>query len=588
MDKLIIDGIETTPDPNKTVLEVARELGIHIPTLCYHKSLTPYGACRICVVETIWKGRSRLHTACTYPAWEGEVKTNSEKAVRLRKSLLALMLAEAPEAKEIKKLAQEYGVEKTRFRPRKEKRNKKCIMCGLCVRVCHDVMGFKAIGFENRGYRREITPPLETSSDVCTTCGACAFVCPTGAIDLKALSDKKVRPIFSEFDRNLVSRPCVHIPFPQAVPNLPVIDKEHCVYFKTGECRVCEAVCGPQAVDFKQKDQIVEEDVGAVVVATGFDTLPLTDLGEYGYGRHPDVIDGLAFERLLSASGPTGGEVKRPSDGKVPKEVVFVQCAGSRDPEKYCPHCSKICCMYTAKHALLYKHRVHDGQPYIFYIDVRTGGKSYEEFYHRVSEQEGVPYIRGKVSKVFQDGDKLMVWGVDTLTGKKVEIAADLVVLATAMVPSQESQQLFSILKLATDKDGFLSEAHPKLRPVESIISGFYLAGSAQGPRDIPETVAQASGAASKVIGLFSQEKLQHEPIVAVVDEDLCSGCKVCISVCPYDAREFDEEKGIVKVNELLCEGCGACVVACPSGATQQRNFTDDQIREMVKAVLGE
>lgn len=588
MDKLIIDGIETTPNPNKTVLEVATELGIYIPTLCYHKSLTPYGACRICVVETIWKGRSRLHTACTYPAWEGEVKTNSEKVLRLRKSILALMLAEAPEAEEIKRLAKEYGVEKTRFRERKEKRNKKCIVCGLCVRVCHDVMGFGAIGFENRGYRREVTPPLETYSDVCTTCGACAFVCPTGAIDLKTFSDRKARPLLSEFDRNLVNRPCVHIPFPQAVPNVPVIDKEHCVYFQTGNCRVCETVCGPQAVDYEQKDQVVEEDVGAVVVATGYDTLPISELGEYGYGRYPDVIDGLTFERLLSASGPTGGEIRRPSDGKVPKEVVFVQCAGSRDPEKYCAHCSKICCMYTAKHALLYKHRVHDGQPYVFYIDVRTAGKSYEEFYHRVSEEEGVPYIRGKVSKIFQDGDKLMVWGVDTLTGKKVEIAADMVVLATAMVPSQDSQKLFSALKLAVDKDGFLSEAHPKLRPVESIISGFFLAGAAQGPRDIPETVAQASGAASKVIGLFSQERLHHEPIVAVVDEDLCSGCKVCISVCPYDAREFDEEKGIVQVNELLCEGCGACVVSCPSGATQQRNLTDDQIRQMVQAVLGE
>jgi heterodisulfide reductase subunit A len=497
------------------------------------------------------------------------------------------MIAEAPEAVKVRQLAKEYGIEKTRFRERKEKRNKKCIMCGLCVRVCHDVMGFGAIGFERRGYRREITPPFETYSDVCTTCGACAFVCPTEAIDLRTLSDKKIRPISSEFDRSLITRPCVYTPFPQAVPNVPVIDKENCVYFKTGNCRICEKVCGPQAVDYEQKDQVIEEDVGAVVVATGFDTLPVTEMGEYGYGKYPDVVDGLAFERLLSASGPTGGVVRRPSDGKVPKEVVFVQCAGSRDPEKYCPHCSKICCMYTAKHALLYKHRVHDGQPYIFYIDVRTAGKSYEEFYHRVSEEEGVPYIRGKVSKVFQDGDKLMVWGVDTLTGKKVEIAADMVVLATAMVPSQESQKLFSTLKLASDENGFLSEAHPKLRPVESIIAGFFLAGAAQGPRDIPETVAQAGGAASKVIGLFSQDKLYHEPIVAVVEEDLCSGCKVCISVCPYDAREFDEEKSIVKVNDLLCEGCGACVVSCPSGATQQRNLTDDQIRQMVKAVLG-
>ncbi len=270
---------------------------------------------------------------------------------------------------------------------------------------------------------------------------------------------------------------------------------------------------------------------------------PACDSKEYGNGRNPDIIDGLHFERLLSASGPTQGVIKRPSDGKVPKEVVFVQCAGSRDPEKHLPYCSKFCCMYTAKHALLYKHRVPDGQPYIFYIDVRTAGKGYEEFYQRVSEQEGVVYLRGKVSKIFQDGDGLMVWGVDTLTGKKVEITADMVVLATGAVPAEGSKKLFANLKLACDENGFLSEAHPKLRPVESLTPGFFLAGAAQGPRDIPETVAQAGGAASKVIGMFSQEILRHDPIVAVVDEDLCSGCKICISACPYDAREFDEEK---------------------------------------------
>ena len=410
--------------------------------------------------------------------------------------------------------------------------------------------------------------------DKCTGCGVCTEKCP-----------KKVD---SEFNRNMSTRGAIYTQFPQAVPNYPVIDRDSCLYFAKGRCRICEKSCNLGAIDYKQKDKVLEEQVGAVIVATGYDTLPLDQLGEYGYGKLPDVIDGMAFERLLSASGPTGGEIRRPSDGKVPKEIVFVQCAGSRDPEKHLPYCSKICCMYTAKHALLYKHRVHDGQPYVFYIDVRTGGKSYEEFYHRVSEEEGVVYIRGKVSRVFQDDDRLIVWGVDTLTGKKVEIAADLVVLATGMIPSAGSRELFSTLKLAADENGFLSEAHPKLRPVESIQAGFYLAGAAQGPRDIPETVAQASGAASKVIALFSQEKLYHEPIVACVDEDLCSGCKVCISACPYDAREFDEKEGIVRVNELLCEGCGACVVSCPSGATQQKNLTDEQIREMVKASLGD
>ncbi|MBN1433594.1 CoB--CoM heterodisulfide reductase iron-sulfur subunit A family protein [Candidatus Fermentibacterales bacterium] len=408
----------------------------------------------------------------------------------------------------------------------------------------------------------------------CTGCGDCMEKCPS--------------KVPSEFDRGLTERGAIYVPFPQAVPNKPVIDRDACIYYRTGKCRLCEKVCQIGAIVFDQRDEIVEEDVGAIIVATGYDTLPCADLGEYGSGEVPDVIDGLAFERLLSASGPTTGKVRRPSDGKTPKEVVFVQCAGSRDPERYKAYCSKICCMYTAKHALLYKHRVHDGQPYIFYIDVRTGGKGYEEFYHRTEEEEGVVYLRGKVSKIFRDGDKSVVWGTDTLTGRNIEIRADLVVLATAIVSQPGVQDLVRKLKIQVDKDGFLSEAHPKLRPVESITTGFYLAGCAQGPKDIPETVAQASGAASKVIGLLANDEMQHDPTVAYVDEDLCGACRICISVCPYDAREFDEEKGVATVNEALCEGCGACVAACGCGATQQRNLTDGQIREMISASLGE
>jgi len=409
--------------------------------------------------------------------------------------------------------------------------------------------------------------------DKCNGCGDCWEKCPGKAP--------------SEFDRGLAKRTAIYSPFPQAVPNKPVIDRETCIYYKTGKCRLCEQVCTLEAICFDTEDVIVEEEVGAVVVATGYQTLPVPLLEEYGAGEVPDVIDGLAFERLLSASGPTAGDVRRPSDGKVPKEVVFVQCAGSRDPERYRPYCSKICCMYTTKHAMLYKHRVHDGQPYIFYIDIRTGGKGYEEFYHRAEEEEGIVYLRGKVGKIFRDGDKTVVWGTDTLTGQNIEIEADLVVLATAIDPEPSAAALAKALKIQVGPNGFFSEAHPKLRPVESITTGFYLAGAGQGPKDIPEAVAQASGAASKVLTLFSSECLDHEPIVAYVDEDLCGACRICISVCPYSAREFDEEKGVAVVNDVLCEGCGACAAACACGATQQRNLTDQQIREMITACLG-
>ncbi len=406
----------------------------------------------------------------------------------------------------------------------------------------------------------------------CNGCGDCMEACPAR--------------VDSEFNRDLAKRGAIYTPFPQAVPNKPVIDKENCIYYKIGKCKLCEKVCEPGAILFDQEDEIVEIEVGAIIAATGFETLPVLDMEEYGAGEVPDVIDGLAFERILSASGPTEGKVMRPSDGEVPKEVVFIQCAGSRDPERYKPYCSKICCMYTTKHAMLYKHRVHDGQPHVFYIDIRTAGKGYEEFYTKAEEEEGVNYLRGKVAKVFRDGDKVIVRGTDTLSGNNIEIAADLVVLATAITPMVDSLDFVKTLRIQAGPNGFLSEAHPKLRPVESINSGFYLAGCAQGPKDIPEVVAQASAAACKVVALFSKEEMEQDPAIAWVDQDLCGVCKICISVCPYDAREYDEEENTVTVNEALCEGCGACVAGCAAGATQQRNLSDEQIKSMVTASL--
>lgn len=407
--------------------------------------------------------------------------------------------------------------------------------------------------------------------DVCNGCGICIEKCPT--------------KVASEFDRLLGTRKAIYTPFPQAVPNKPVIDKKSCLYFKTGKCRICEKICPLKVIDYTQDDSFIEEAVGAVIVATGYELYSQKKIGEYGGGKYKDIIDGLQFERLCSASGPTQGVVRRPSDGKIPKEVVFVQCAGSRDPETALPYCSKICCMYVAKHAMLYKHRVPDGQPYIFYIDIRSAGKDYEEFVQRGIEEDKILYLRGKVSKVFQDGDKVIVWGADTLTGKKIEIAADMAVLATAIVPDPGTFELVKKLKIATNQYGFLTEAHPKLRPVESLTAGFFLAGCAQAPRDIPEAVAQASGAAAKVLAIFSEKKLHHEPTIAVIDEEYCSGCLVCVSICPYDALEYDKEKKIVKVNEALCEGCGACAASCPSSAIQQKNLTDRQIIEMVNVL---
>jgi len=413
---------------------------------------------------------------------------------------------------------------------------------------------------------------LFVNPDKCTMCEECEKVCPS--------------LVPSEHEEGLAWRKAIYIPFPQAIPATYTLDIDNCLGLDPIACGKCKEVCEAEAIDYDAKDTLIEEEVGAVIMATGYDLLPVEEMAEYGYGKYPDVINGLQFERILSATGPTGGEIRRPSDGKVPEEVVFIQCAGSRDPERHLSHCSKICCMYTAKHAKLYKHKVHHGQPYIFYIDIRSAGKRYEEFIQDAVSEDGILYIRGKVARIYKAGDKMIVRGIDTLSGQKIEIEADLVVLAMGIVPSYSARDLTKRLKLNIDEAGFLTEAHPKLRPVESLKAGFYIAGAAQAPKDIPDAVSLASGTAAKVLALLSSDELSHSPEIAVVDEALCSGCGICISACPYDAREMDPVKHVALVKDILCEGCGSCISACPSGASQQRNLTDNQITHMIQAIL--
>jgi heterodisulfide reductase subunit A len=327
-------------------------------------------------------------------------------------------------------------------------------------------------------------------------------------------------------------------------------------------------------------------DVGAIVTASGYDLYAKERLGEYGGGRYPDVIDGLQFEEMMRPDGPTGGQIRRPSDGRIPRNVVWVQCAGSRDPELHMSYCSKVCCMYVAKQAMTYKKQVPDGQATVFYIDIRSQGKGYEEFVQRAMEDYDVLYVRGKASKVFEQEGRIRVWSADTLTGLPVEVDADLVVLATAIVPRAGARDLGQRLRVSTDEHGFYSEAHPKLRPVESLTAGVFLAGAAQFPKDIPETVAQASGAAAKVLSLFSQREMVQDPTLAYVDEELCSGCGLCIPACPYEARAMHDWRPIAGVNSALCQGCGACAMVCPNKACQVRNLTNRQYLSMVEAYL--
>ena len=411
--------------------------------------------------------------------------------------------------------------------------------------------------------------PRYVIEDKCNICGDCADVCPVIVVN--------------EFDRGLSLRKAIYIPFSQAVPAAYVIDPEHCLGLNPITCGACIEACEQQAIDPNMGDEYIIEEVGAIIVATGYELYPKENIGEYGYGKYEDVIDSLQFERLLSSTGPTKGEIRRPSDGKIPKSIAFIQCVGSRDSQ-HLEYCSKICCMYTAKHAMLYKHLVPDGKAYVFYIDIRAAGKGYEEFIKRVQEEHGVIYIRGKVSKVYEENGKLIVQAVDTLTGEKMEIPVDMVVLAMGIIPSPTAKKLANILKIPTDKYGFFQEVHPKLRPVETPSRGIFICGAAQAPKDISESVAQASAAAAKAIALLSQDRLYHEPLVAQVNQDFCSGCGICQSLCPFGAITITDH--VASINEIICEGCGICVSACPSGAITLRNTTDEQVLSMIKAAL--
>ena len=423
---------------------------------------------------------------------------------------------------------------------------------------------------------------------LCTGCGLCTQKCP-------------VRKIPSEFEAGMGTRTAIYVPFPQAVPNQPVIDRQNCTYYTKGKCRLCENICPTKAIRFDQEDRIVEADVGAVVLATGFDVKGSDFFPEYGYDRFRDVITGLQFERLASASGPTLGRIQRPSDGQEPRTVAFIACAGSRDPAKGIEYCSKICCMYTAKHAMLYRHKVHDGRAFVFYMDIRAGGKMYEEFVRRAIEEDGVEYIRGRVSRIYERNGKLVVRGADTLlNARPVEIEADMVVLATAGVANEGAEELARKIHVSYDAHRFFAEAHPKLRPVETHTAGIFLAGACQAPKDIPESVAAASGAAAKVAALFSRDELTREPVVAVVHRAApplysnCVGCFMCQPACPFQAIEREEIrdsdgqliKTVAKVNPGVCQGCGTCVAVCRSKSIDLEGFTNEQVFAEVMALI--
>ena len=442
-----------------------------------------------------------------------------------------------------------------------------------------EVKGF--VGNFNVKIRRKARFVDETK---CTGCKICMDKCPS-------------KKGLNAFNMDLNTRPAIYIPFAQAIPNVAVIDPEQCIKLKTGKCGICQKFCGVGAIDYEQKDTFEDRQYGAIVVATGFKPIALDNFNEYGYSDNKDVITSLELERLMNAAGPTNGVLLRPSDGEHPKVITFIQCVGSRDTSG-CgkPYCSKICCMYTAKHAMLIREKYPDTEVHVFYIDVRTPGKNYDEFYRRAVEQYGVDYIKGMVGKVYNENGKLMVQGSNLIDNEQITIESDLVVLAAAIEPEPSVRKIATLLTTSIDTNNFLTESHAKLRPVESPTAGVYLAGVCQGPKDIPETVSQASACAAKVIGLLVKDKLKTNPCVASPDEMMCNGCSQCANVCAYGAITYEDKefrigggkteiRRVASVNPAVCQGCGACTVTCPSGAMDLKGFSSKQIMSEVEAI---
>ena len=413
------------------------------------------------------------------------------------------------------------------------------------------------------------------NEELCTGCLICQEKCPKKVLD-------------TVYEVGMANRKAVYIPFPQAVPKYPVMDVETCTYFLKGTCRACEKFCPTDAIDFKQEDTIMTVEVGNVILATGFDLFDTRRIPEYGYGRLPNVFTNLEFERMNNASGPTDGKIVC-KDGSTPRAVGIVHCVGSRD-KNYNAHCSAICCMQSLKFAHLVKEKT-GAEVYNFYIDIRAAGKSYEEFYNRVQE-EGTLFVRGKVGEITNvartpdEEGRLIVQVYDTLAGIQRRVPVDMVVLSSGIEPRKDGKQVGKLFGIACGADGWLVERHPKIDPVATMTEGIYIAGCAQGPKDIPASINQGAAAAARVLSRIEQGELALEPIRATVNQEQCSGCRICNTLCPFNAILFHEDKMVSEVNPALCQGCGTCVAACPAGAISGTGFSNEQILSQIDGLL--
>jgi len=504
MVKLAINDQQVEVPKGTTKLEAAGELGIHIPTLCYHKALSPYGACRVCLVETSLRGRTELKTACNNVVLDGmSVMTSTPRVLETRRVVVELLLARSPDSEKILQIASDLGIRETSF----SKKEDACILCGLCGRVCEERMGRSAINFAGRGIERAIVAPFDKQTAVCQTCGACVSVCPTGAMDLSNTTSNKPRPLTSDFDAGLSPRHPIYITYPQAVPNWATIDKEHCVHLLTGECGICKDVCEADAIDYDQKPEKVKLDVGAIVVTPGFDEF-MADLEyDYGYSRFDDVVSSMEFERILSATGPSKGHVQRMSDGKEPKKIAFLQCVGSRNTSCRNSYCSSVCCMYAIKEAVIAKEHMSGSLDVtVFFMDMRAFGKDFDKYFERAKSQYGITFVRARVSDICQpEGSDQLAVQYSPAAGQVVEDQFDMVVLSVGFEPAEKSRQLAKRLGVKLGPNGFVWTRDSE--PLQTSRPGIYVGGVASGPKDIPETVTQASGAAGKASQLLAEAR---------------------------------------------------------------------------------
>ena len=573
-----IDGRTADFVPGTTILDAACSMGISIPTLCHYRGIKPYGACRVCLVEIETPAGPRQAASCSCPI-EGNmvVHTDTETVQKSRRTILQLLLAQAPESQELAKFATDLGVESTPFEIAE---GGKCILCGLCARVCGELMGRGATNLFGRGESREVCTAFDRPTDQCQACGACAIVCPTGAIDLATITSRRVKPHTTAYDCHLTARPCIDLAHPQAAPRVPVIDRDNCVHIKTGECGLCSKVCQAGAIDHDQAAKTLDLKVGSVVLTPGFQAFDASRRGEYGFGFARNVLSNVQFERMLSASGPTAGHIRRPSDGKPPKRLAFIQCVGSRDTGCDNDYCSSVCCMAATKEAILAKEHEPGLDVTIFFLDMRAFGKDFDRYCDRAKNQLGVKYVRSFISRTYEmpKTKSLRLVHVDEQM-KQAEDEFDMVVLSLGLEPSASLREQADRMQVVLNRWGFAETA--ELAPLDTSRPGVFVGGAFQEPKDIPDTVMQASAAACRAMTLLAPARgtqvrtKTYPPERDITDEPPRVGVFVCH--CGSNIASVVDVKGVVEHARTLPN-----VVHAESNVYTCADDSQDQIKERI------